>query len=242
MQTFYEHSYIQNFVLLIYFLNCQNSFRFYETKEVIPDKALKEKICLSNYYLYLIQQVGVSCERVTNSFELVTVSSKQAVKSFERVDVSSEQVTKSFERVGVLSKRVTKSFERMTIFLDSVQMVVNGILLKNGKSLDYVFPFMVTYLEKIQDMGLYRKQRANQIIRNSTSSVWYFNNKNINHIKILKRCYQLIQKPNSAQSLQGKLNSIQAGLFLVLMYVGRGGGKSPTPPPNRNILISKCTW
>ena len=120
MQTFYEHSYIQNFVLLIYFLNCQNSFRFYETKEVIPDKALKEKICLSNYYLYLIQQVGVSCERVTNSFELVTVSSKQAVKSFERVDVSSEQVTKSFERVGVLSKRVTKSFERMPIFFRTV--------------------------------------------------------------------------------------------------------------------------
>ena len=65
-------------------------------------------------------------------------------KSFERVSVSSERVTKSFERVGVSSEWVTKSFERMQIFSNGLQTVVNGILLKNGKSLKYVFPCTVT--------------------------------------------------------------------------------------------------
>ena len=47
--------------------------------------------------VYLIQQDGVSCEQLTNSFERVAVSSERVVKSFERVGVSSERVTKSFE-------------------------------------------------------------------------------------------------------------------------------------------------
>ena len=66
--------------------------------------------------MHLIQQVGVSCKRVT--------------KSFERVAVSSEQLT--------------KLFERMQIFSNGLQTVVNGILLKNRKSLEYVFPCTVT--------------------------------------------------------------------------------------------------
>ena len=65
-------------------------------------------------------------------------------KSFERVSVSSERVTKSFERVGVSSERVTKSFERLQIFSNGLQTVVNEILLKNRKSLEYVFPCTVT--------------------------------------------------------------------------------------------------
>ena len=110
--------------------------------------------------MYLIQQVSVSCERVTNSFKRVAVSSKRVVKSFERLGVSSERVTKLFEQVGVSNERVTKlleqvgvsieqvtrSFERMQIFPNGLQTVVNRILLKNGKSLEYVFPCMVTHV------------------------------------------------------------------------------------------------
>ena len=70
-------------------------------------------------------------------------------KSFKRVGVSSEWVTKSFKRVGVSSEWVTKSFEWMQIFLNGLQMVVNGILLKNRKSLRYVFLCMVTFVINI---------------------------------------------------------------------------------------------
>ena len=90
------------------------------------------------------ERVGVSSEQVTKSFERVSVSSERVTKSFERVGVSSERVTKSFERVGVSSERVTKSFEQMQIFSNGLQTVVNGILLKNRKSLEYVFPCTVT--------------------------------------------------------------------------------------------------
>ena len=68
--------------------------------------------------VYLIQQDGVSCERMSNSFE--RVASKQVVKSFERVSVLSERVVKSFERVGVSSERVTKSFERVSVLSEWV--------------------------------------------------------------------------------------------------------------------------
>ena len=53
---------------------------------------------------------------------------------------------KLFERVGVLSEQVTKSCKRMQIFSNSLQTVVNRILLKNRKSLEYVFLCMVTNL------------------------------------------------------------------------------------------------
>ena len=79
---------------------------------------------------------------MTKSFERVSVSSERVNKLFERVGVSSKWVTKSFEGVGVSSERVTKSFERMQIFFERF---VNGILLKNGKSLKYVFPCSVTF-------------------------------------------------------------------------------------------------
>ena len=65
--------------------------------------------------MYLIQQDGVSCERVTNSFERVAVSSKQVVKSFEQVSVLSERIVKLFERVGVSSERLTKSFKQVSV-------------------------------------------------------------------------------------------------------------------------------
>ena len=60
-------------------------------------------------------------------------------KLFKQVGVSSELVTKLFERVGVSSKWVTKSFEQMLT-------VINGILLKNRKLLEYVFLCAVTHI------------------------------------------------------------------------------------------------
>ena len=82
---------------------------------------------------------------MTKSFDQVSVSSERVTKLFKRVGVLSEWVTKSFERVGVLSEWVTKLFEWMQIFSKGLQMVVNGILLKNGQLLEYVFPCMVTH-------------------------------------------------------------------------------------------------
>ena len=95
------------------------------------------------------ERVSVSSERVTKSFKQVGVSSERVTKLFERVGVSSERVTKLFERVGVSSEQVTKPFEWMQIFSDGLQTVVNGILLKNGKLLEYFFLCTVTYMQTV---------------------------------------------------------------------------------------------
>ena len=58
-------------------------------------------------------------------------------------------MTESLERVGVSREWVTKSFERMQIFSNGLQTVVNGILLKNRKSLD---PYMVTFIGKMRNL------------------------------------------------------------------------------------------
>ena len=83
---------------------------------------------------------------MTKLFKQVSVSSERVTKSFKQVGISSELVTKLFERVDVSSKRVTKSFEKMLIFSNGLQTVVNGILLKNQKSLEYIFLCAVTHI------------------------------------------------------------------------------------------------